>query len=426
MVTRANLIRIVFLMLGIVWMRCTDYQNEPIKIPKPKVSEPSATLEANYTTTPPNSISSTYWKTANYLPITAQNIVTGQVPPDDGLYNVNGTYNGLTNFNQGKNPKITLKAAYDDNNIYVLVSWRDTTYNMSNANWVFNGPADPNKSGSTSGWTSQRSDDRAILSFDMGSSKRDVWTWSLALSEPVGYAIDMIDNNGIVNSDAGAPSFARNIGGADDRSGPQYQWDEVQQQLTRTPGGLTILDPGYFLFTKTNFVGNTLNGDAIFQNTCAPCHGTHADGNGVNEQAAALNAPGFMNRFTKSAFVTFASASSHDGSVDFLTLTSAQIDDLFARLKGYSGVPGYYLQTPTGSNSDVHSLSNVLLAKIDGYNTKGYTVLLVRALNTGNVDDIVFNPSIGQYQFNISLSDNDNLNQIGESNNTLTFKPKQQ
>jgi mono/diheme cytochrome c family protein len=263
-----------------------------------------------------------------------------------------------------------------------------------------------------------------MLSFDMGSSTHDVWNWSLALSEPLGYAIDMVKNNTGTNVDAGNKSYVRNNAGVDDRSGPQYQWDGVQQQLTRTPGGLTIVDPGYYLLTKMNFVGDALAGDAVFQGNCARCHGVNADGNGVDEQAAALNRPGFMNRYTKSSFVAFASSGSHDGATDFSTLTDKQVDDVFARLRGYSGIPGYYLQNPNGSSSDVHALSNVPLAKIDGNNSKGYSVLLIRSLNTGNTDDIIFTPSIGQYQFNINLSDNDDLNSIGLQNQTLTFKPK--
>lgn len=410
--------------LSVVVMNCTYYQNEEIKLPQPKVSRPTTTLEAEYVTSAPNSITAAYWKTANYLPIVSQNMVTGQVPADDGLFNVSGTFNGLSSFNQGKDPKATVKAAYDDNNLYLLVSWRDTTFNMSNANWVFNGASDPNKSGSTSGWTSQRSDDKLILSFDMGASKKDVWNWSLALSEPMGYAIDMIDNGGVVSNDAGNKTFVRNAAGTDNRLGPQYQWDEVEQQLTRAPGGTTILDPGYYLLSKKTFVGNATLGNAIFQNNCARCHGVNADGNGIDEQAAALNVPGKMNRYTRTAFISFASGSSHDGSTDFSTLSSTDIDNLLARLRGYAGVPGYYLQNPSGSNSDVHSLSNVLLAKIDGSNTKGYTVLLVRALSTGNADDIAFSPSVGQYEFTLSLSDNDDLNRVGEANNQLTFKPK--
>jgi mono/diheme cytochrome c family protein len=234
----------------------------------------------------------------------------------------------------------------------------------------------------------------------------------------------MIKNNSGTNVDAGNKSYLRNNAGADNRSGPQYQWDGLQQELTRAPGGLTILDPGFYLLTKMNFVGDALAGETVYQNNCARCHGVKGDGNGIDEQAQAFNIPGFMNRYTRSSFVAFASSGSHDGASDFSTLTSKQIDDVFARLRGFSGIPGYYLQNPTGSNSDVHSLSDVQLAKIDGNNSKGYSVLLIRALNSGNADDIVFTPSVGQYQFNINLSDNDDLNSIGSVNQTLTFKPK--
>ncbi len=426
MVNIRNTTRGALIALGLVGMGCTYYENETIKLPQPKTSKPTTTLEATYTTTAPDKVTSTYWKTADYLPIVSGNLITQQVPADDGLYNVSGTYNGKTDFNKGKEPNITMKAAYDDNNLYILVSWKDTTFNMSSANWVFNGATDPHKSGSTSGWTSQRSDDKMILSFDMGSSKRDVWNWSLALSEPLGFAMDLLDNSGVVSADAGNKTYVRNIAGIDNRSGPQYQWDGVEQQLTRTPGGLTILDPGFYLLTKQNFVGNAASGDVIFQSNCAPCHGVNADGFGTEyETDVALNLPGKMNRFTRAAFVAFASDQNlHEGAAHFTGLTDTEIDNLFARLRGFSGIPGYYLQNPTGSNSDVHALSNVQLAKIDGYNLKGYSVLLIRALNTGNTDDIVFNPSVGQYQFNLAVSDNDDLNRIGEVNNQLTFKPK--
>ncbi|MBI1766957.1 MAG: hypothetical protein HYR67_01120 [Bacteroidetes bacterium] len=426
MASRVNTTRGLIIALGLVWIGCTYYENEPIKLPQPKVSKPTTTLEATYTSTPPNKITSAYWKTANYLAIGPQSLVTGQVPSDDGLYNVSGTLNGLADFNNGKSPKITMRAAYDDNNIYILVSWRDTTFNISNANWVYNGVTDPNKSGSTAGWTSQRSDDKMILSFDMGSSKRDVWNWSLALSEPLGYAMDMTDNSSVVTSDEGDKTYVRNAAGPTNRSGPQYEWDGVQQELTRSPGGLTILDPGFYLLTKKNFVGDVVAGNVVFQNNCAPCHGVTADGNGTDYQTGvALNGPGFMNRFTREAFVSFASNQDlHEGAAHFTPLTSTEVDNLFARLRGFSGIPGYWLQNPSGSNSDVHTLSNVQLAKIDGNNGKGYTVLLIRALNTGNADDIIFNSSAGQYEFNISFTDNDDLNRIGEINNQLIFKPK--
>ena len=89
-------------------------------------------------------------------------------------------------------------------------------------------------------------------------------------------------------------------------------------------------------------------------------------------------------------------------------------------------MPGYYLENPTGSNSDIHAVSNVQLGKIDGDNTKGYSVLFVRALSTGSADDIVFNSaSKPVYDFTINLMDNDDLNRIGSTTKQLTLKPKQ-
>jgi len=416
--------KITFLIIGIILVGCTNYQNETIQIPKPVVSLPTTTLEANFVTSPPNKLNASYWKTANYLPITAQNQVTGQVPSVDGLFNMSGTFSGLADFNKGKKPSIKLQAAYSNDSLYVLLSWKDTVYNASKGNWLFNGDTDPHKAGSTTGWTSQRSDDSFVLSFDMGSSKRDVWNWSMALSEPLGYAIDMINNTGTVVNDSGNKSYVRNSVDGTNRGGPMYDWDGNEQQLTRKPAGYTIIDPGYYLLNKKTFTGNPVAGNVYFQAECALCHGTIGDGNGtINPVGVALNIPGQFNRWTRSALDAFATSANHEGAVHYPTL---EVDrtNLFARLRGFSGVPGYYLQNPTGSNSDVHALSNVQLAKIDGPNSKGYSVLLIRALNTGNTDDIVFNPSTGQYQFNINLSDNDDLNSIGSINQTLTFKTK--
>lgn len=427
MVNRVNVIRTGIMVLSVVWMGCTYYENEVFKIPKPDVPTPTTILEATYLTTPPNKLTSPYWKTADYLAIDPQNNVTGQVPTEDGLFNVSGAFRGLLDFNKGKDPKITLKAAYDDTKIYILISWKDTTFNASNASWIFNGPPDPNKSGVTTGWTSQRSDDKFILSFNMGSSTRDVWNWSLALSEPLGYAMDMVEVGGTTTTDAGNKTYSRNSSDLSNRSGPKYEWDGVQQEIQRDPAGQTILDPGYYLLTKKSFVGDALAGSEIFLKNCAICHGVEADGNGTEYVTdKALNMPGFFNRYTRSSFDALVSNSNHEGSAHFTPLSDKEREDLFARLRGFSGIPGYYLESPSGSNSDIHAVSNVQLAKIDGNNSKGYSVLLIRALNTGNADDIVFNPSTQLlYDFTINLMDNDDINRIGSINKQLTFNPKQ-
>jgi hypothetical protein len=404
---------------------CTYYEMDPIKIPVPDVPTPTTTLEASYVAITPNKITASYWKTADYLPITAQNQITGQVSADDGVFNTSGTFNGLLDFNLGKNPSISLKAAYTADSLYILVNWKDTTYNASQANWFYNGPADAKKAGSTTGWTSQQGDDNLRLSFSMGAGKSDAWNWSLALSEPLGYAMDKIDNGSGAVADAGNKVYVRNAIG-DNRSGPQYDWNGAQQEVQRKPAGFTILDPGYYLLNKKNFNGNMVKGETYFQKECAGCHGITGDGEGtINPVGIRLNKPGQFNRLTRLALDNFASdPGQHEGAVHYPSIETDRAD-LYARLRGFSGIPGYYLENPTGSNSDIHAVSNVKLAKIDGGNSKGYSVLLIRALNTGSVDDVVFNPATQPiYEFTISLMDNDVLNRIGAINRQLTFKPK--
>lgn len=408
----------------LVTVGCTYFENEPIRIPAPEVPNPTSTLEAKLVTILPNKLNSNYWKTADYLEVNAQNLITSEVPSEDGLFNVSGTYNGKSDFNKGKDPKIELRAAYTSDSLYILISWKDTTYNASRANWLFDGPTDPKKPGSATGWTSQRSDDVATLSFDMSGGKRDIWTWSLALSEPLGFAIDMIDNGTGPVTDAGNKIYIRNIAGADNRSGPMYDWNGEQQEIQRKPAGFTILDPGYYLVNKKLFTGDILHGDVIYQADCAPCHGTTGDGEGFFfASGVAMNKPGQFNRLTREAMDAFGpNFSLHGGASDY-PADETEREDLFARLRAFSGIPGYYLENPSGSSSDVRAASNVQLAKIDGLNSKGYSVLLIRALNTSNPDDIVFNPAQMNYDFHIYLGDNDDLNRIGLLNQQITFKP---
>jgi hypothetical protein len=200
----------------------------------------------------------------------------------------------------------------------------------------------------------------------------------------------------------------------------------VQQELRRKPAGFTILDPGYYLLNKKDFIGDVIKGDVIYQRECATCHGITGDGEGtVYPVGVKLNKPGQFNRITQQALDAFASdGSKHEGAVHY-PAQETERNDLFARLRGFSGVPGYYLQNPTGSNSDIHAFSSIQLGKIEGSNTKGYSVLLIRALNTGNSDDVAFNSTTKPtYDFNVTLADNDVLNSIGSTTKQLTFKTK--
>ena len=79
--------------------------------------------------------------------------------------------------------RLKLKAAYDDDFLYILVSWQDDSYNISQGNWLYKGPPDPLKPGADRfGWTSQQNDDNLILSFTGDSGDLDIWKWSLEWS----------------------------------------------------------------------------------------------------------------------------------------------------------------------------------------------------------------------------------------------------
>ncbi|MDH5366441.1 MAG: c-type cytochrome [Cyclobacteriaceae bacterium] len=403
---------------------CTWYENPEPFIPKPKVPKATTTLEASYTIDTPNQLTHAYWNTSDYFVVQEEDITTGLVTDIDGLLNVNNMQNGIPDFNKGNPSNLELRAAYDDQNLYIKVTWNDAKYNTSQGSWLFNGPNDPLKADVTDGWTSQGNDDNLFLSFDMGTSKRDVWKWSLALSEPLGYAIDMYDDGINIVTDVGDKIYERNemIAG-DYRSGPKYEWDGVQQELERGLAGFTILDPGFYLLNKTTFKGDVNLGDQIYQAECAQCHGVTGNGQGEFPADFAFNIPGTMTRISRASYDARVSATTHDGKGYWTPLTQEEKDNLIARIYAFTGVPGYYLDNSTGSFPDVQAVSNTQLAKITSPREGvQYEVLLVRPLLTGSAQDIQFDLSKSMdYVFDIYLTDNDDLNKIGLQTQSLTF-----
>jgi cytochrome c553 len=416
-------------LMVIILYSCTYHENEPIKIPKPRVPQETLDVETAYVSNiTPNTINSPYWLTSDFKVVTLKDVTTKQVSNEVGLLNVNGTYNGLSDFSEGTNLNLEIKAAYDDENLYLLASWKDESFNPSQHSWLFNGPKDPLKTESADGWTSQRSDDNIIIEFDMDNGSSDVWKWSLALSEPLGYAIDMINDGTSTTSDTGDKTFLRNVEGTGNNAGPKYEWSGAQQDLDRDPAGFTLLDAGFYLLNKTPFTGDPTNGAAVYQKECAACHGVEGDGNGFEFNTGySMIIPGFLNRFSREGFASAVLSSSHDGSGHFEILSATERDDLMAMVRGFTGVPGYYLENPTGSNSDVQTVSNVPLAKINtrAKNEDGYKVLFIRKLTTGNSDDIqIADPESVAISFNVYLTNGDDVNMVGSVNETLTFKAK--
>ncbi len=445
----------IFILLIVMMVSCEkDYYYTP---PPPDTSEPTSTLEAKFVNSPPVSLTSAYWKTADYLKVSSGNLSTNNLY-GDGLLNMTGTYTGLASFNGGDDPGLILKAAYDNDNIYILAEWIDSDVDLSNSSWMFGGPVDPLKTDAVSGWTSQRNTDRLAFAFEINSASSpsgtfsnvgcaaschsaagenymyptagsiDLWNWNIAKSAPMGYAEDMIAKTDSMVDDGGQKMFERNAAGSTDRSGPAYEWDGSSQSVTLPNGQSSILDPAFYILNKSPFLGDAQRGDSIYNRTsppgdCAGCHGNRGQG----------GTEGAINHISQNKKSRSALMSSMDFVADmgpyWGTLNSQERDDVVAFLRGLSGVPGYYLQTPDGSNADITATSNLTPLQIKDAMLPGtnvhtlYQVLLVRKLKTNNADDAQFDVAANKsYTFGVALMDNDGKNHIGSAKETLTFK----
>ncbi len=450
-----NIKYLVFAILIVLSASCEkEYLYET---PPPKVSQQTSTLEATLVTTAPTALNSSYWKSADYLKITASNVST-QLLYGDGLLNMTGIYDGLSAFNNGTDPGLTLKAAYDAEYLYVLAEWTDKDVDASNGSWLYNGPLDPKKLESSNEWTSQRNCDRLAFAFEIDAAsspagnfsnkgcaaschivagepvmypttgKVDLWDWSMARSNPMGYAEDMVATADSFSTDDGQKVAYRNVAGTTDRSGPAFEWDGTSQSISLPSGQSAILDPGFYLFNKTLFTGDVARGDSIYHTLippgdCASCHGDVGQGG----SATAINQIA-NNKKTRTALMA-GMDNVADMSPYWDPLTIGERNDIVAYLRGLSGVPGYFLSVPTGSNADVTVVSNVtniqignaMLANTNQHSK--YQVLIKRKLKTNNGDDIQFNLlSQKSFKFGVALMDNDGINHIGSIVETLTFK----
>ncbi len=430
----------------------------PPKAP-PKVSEATSTLEAYFTNTPPNTTNAAYWKTANFLNITSTNLSKNFLY-GDGALNMTGTYNGLTDFNKGGDPKLSIKAAYDHTNIYILAEWYDSTVNPSQSSWLYNGTYDPLKpTESVNAWTSQRNSDKLALAFEIANASSpagnfssvgcqacchvngnntvmsptsgtvDIWNWNLATSSPLGMLHDMVANSSGLSNDAGTPIATRNNVGSTDRSGPAFEWDGTDQTIispTAAGSKTSLLDPAFYLLNKIPIIGSASNGRAVFTSQgCGNCHGANGEGGNGGGPINTMN----ENKKSRTAFKA-AMDNVTDMSDYWGALSASDQDDVVTYLRGLSGVPGYYLNsTATGSTTDISVVTNVSPTNISNamflstnHHTK-YQVLIIRKLKTNNADDIQFDLTTNKvYNFGIALKDNDGKNHVGSAKEILTFK----
>ncbi|HQQ93830.1 MAG TPA: ethylbenzene dehydrogenase-related protein [Bacteroidia bacterium] len=423
--------------------------------PPPKTAVQTNTLEASYVSTPPLTIADAYWKKADYLKVKVSNMSTGNLY-SEGYLNMSGTYSGLSSFSGGKDPNLTMKAAYDDNKLYIYVEWTDDSLDAPFKAALLKGFPDPLKNDSTGAWTSQGNSDKMALAFEINNASSafgsftdqgcaaschqnkmqpqsgsvDIWSWDVASSEALGYAHDMVaDGNNGYQKDAGAVMVTPNkVSPGSARSAPAYEWSGAEQSYTRPDGKVVTLDPGYYLLASktTSFVGDYLVGEKIYNDAatgtnCDHCHGI----NGRNGEATEFASIGFARKYSRQQIIDFAASEAHDGWTYFVKIPASKHNDLLAFIRGLGSVPGQLLSPPNGSYADVWSISNINRTKVNKTPHTVYSVILVRTLTTPNADDVQFTSPEGKsVPFGIALMDADGKNHIGSRKEILTFKPK--
>lgn len=425
----------------------------PSATPSPTASKTPIVLRAVRVSAAPSGIDDTLWDSVPPLRPNLENIST-QLLYGDGQLNMTQTYNGLSEFNGGDPAGLELRAVHDGTTIYILAQWNDATFNVDRRRWLFNGPTDPLKpSDPATGWTSQKNEDRIALAFEItpaqsefgtfaqvgcaaschntaavggldmrpASGTVDMWHWKTARSEPLGYVDDQLStaDQGLAD-DAGTPIENRNGAAANNnRSGPATEWDGTTQAFTRWDGQMITLDPAYFILEghRRPFSGDAAAGNVVYQANCALCHGSNGQG-GIG--------PAFTDiaiaRIPPAELYADSAAPAHPGASIFNGLSAQQQTDVLARVRGFAGVPGYFLTPPSGSVADVRTQSDVSVNLITNTDRTQYRLLTIRPLNTGHDDDTQFAPG-SQYPFGVALMDDDGRNHIGSKKETLALDP---
>ena len=363
-------------------------------------------VKSVYTNLATVTLTSSIWSKTPYYIVPLNDLSIGKVDLGDSAFNENGGYNGINSF--GNSVNLIIKSVYSNNKLYILAEWNDSTLNPTNKIWQWKGAKDVLKNLAAPNWTVQKSDDKFIIKFDKPSgslNKADVWAWSSGLSDPMGYAIDMVEkNDNSVTVDAGTSMFAKN--GTSFKSGPIYEFNGIQQ-IVKPDGSKAGLDPLYYLFNKAKIKGDPQLGEITYE-LCKGCH---------SEKPT-------LSSMSRQSIKDYVVSDEHPGKDDVVAgLSDADIDNIITYYRGKFGIPGYYLQTPSGSIADVWASSNISTTKINVVNTKSYKVLLSRDLNNGNNDDINFETKDGnEYNISLYLYNADSVNFIGIENQKLIFK----
>lgn len=424
---RNSSIRIFPLLLLIAIISCESEKRIPPRGYIPVKPESTEKLEAAYFWVSQDQLNSPYWKDATFVEATLSDGNTENLYPD-GYLNMTGTYHGLSDFNEGKNPEVIIKAGYDSEYLYILVEWKDTTTDASLASRLFVGPDDPLKPDSVNGWTSQRNNDNLTILFPMEGEGFDAWKWNMSYTAPLNMALNLsADNSGNINDDS--ELLNENSVDGSPRGRPKYEWNGERQEISLPDGTRRLLDPAYYLLDemKTEFIGDMAKGQRAFNLTadCRFCHGP--DGNGISDgftNGGALNDV-FTNRYSREGLIDFIDSPGHEGRGPQywgrIKNDSAAVVDIITFMRGIAGVPGNSIIVPS-TEAEVRAFTSVGTGTVSKQNSM-YQILLRRRLKNGVSGDIQFSPE-NNYSLSIRLSDNDDINFIESQNIELIFKSK--
>jgi cytochrome c2 len=354
----------------------------------------------------------------------------------DGEYNMTGSKEGI-------NVTVRMRAAYTAENLYLQIEWQDPIgqNDLHRRRFLFNGPGE-NGAGVVPGWSSQLNDDKFALAFDINGAadgtgtfqekgctvgchgsmnptqgSMDLWHWKTSRSNPKGYVNDQWADPSGRKNDAGDPIEVRNWKVKDQiAQGPGYVWDPTKgKQVAVLPNPAedrVTLDPGLFLL-KENMMelrGDAVAGENVYASKCQGCHDANAPAMKTLFAKVGLN-------WTDAQLRSWLEDPEHPGAGSAGGLTDADRDNLIARIRAFAGVPGYYLQTPTGSSADL-----VVLNSRSVFSNGNYTVQVRRRLQTGSPDDVQFDPAVKkEYVFGVAVMDRDGKNHAGSPREILRF-----
>lgn len=375
------------------------------QLPGPNTPRETVEVEAIYIkSASPVLSNSPKWNEANFTKVSLSDLTTGQ-SYGEGYRNANGTINGISGLGGSEKVDLTLKAMYDDEYVYILALWNDSTLNVQYKNWLWEDK-----------WLRTGNTDQLIIKFEMGGRK-DVWQWSAAMSEPMGYAIDGIEEENGILHDEGDVTFES----YDSESvKPSFEWNGESPIFTKPSGFPSILDPAYFIAGTTDYIGDPSTGSILFAENCGACHGNYGEtGYSIDDYGKSLD-PVNLNRWSRKTLDEFIRSEIHDGRIVFATLDYIDKANLFGYMRGVGSIPGFLIQEPSGSAADVEAQTFLSLVKVNTMNSN-YAVMFKRKLQTGMSDDIQFKPAMDRVKFDILISDNDDLNFVGALNKELLF-----